>query len=331
MNILMLGSPNIGKTTYLGAMYNELGRKGLNGFKIKTSLNNDLIINNIWRDFLTSGKSPAISTQLDKYEFDLKYNDDQIIDMNLLCLPGQIWVDEIYSEKPNYFDSIENIDGIIYFIDSDSMTLFDADSEVLDKQKKYLYRFILERTQKLVKPFPFVIVFNKFDLVNDEQKDLFKDRVTEFTAPFRELIRNNNLIRGTSITVSSLWKNQNSPKTGLIQNEIVNKQSKLPIVHNVCLPIFYLAFIGVEFAIENADKLVWQQILALINYLDQFSIKNELKRVVMRKEGDISKIKAMLKDVYEQKDVIHKKKDLSYLLLQEIKYLSDLSINANIF
>lgn len=169
MNILMLGHSGVGKTTYMASMYG-LMQAGMERFSLASKYvrdHDDLVslARNIRRGFY-----PPQTAVKNSYEFWLKCDGRRFFPFTWSDYRGGALTERSSSDDARQLiRDLSECDGILVFCDSEQA----ASRRGAGRDIRRMTNLIGEALSRIKRPIPIVIVFTKYDLVEDIDEHLW--------------------------------------------------------------------------------------------------------------------------------------------------------------
>ncbi|WP_066349582.1 TRAFAC clade GTPase domain-containing protein [Geminocystis sp. NIES-3708] len=202
MKIVMLGHSGVGKTTYMASLYGVL-QQSVQGFRLKTTANEDHKRLVELAENIRQANYPLGTDQRKDYDFDLRYQGDNVLTFSWSDYRGRALTETQDSEQAKLLlQDLKEADGIMIFCDSFLLN----QGKVRNSQIGRMISLINHSLKELEHPLSISILLTKFDLLENITNQLIK--------PFEGLITTincSNNILGAFIPVGCGVKQINIP------------------------------------------------------------------------------------------------------------------------
>lgn len=199
LNVMMVGFSGTGKTSYMGAMYEIFNRRGYNGFRIRAIDNaHHKAFSSIGRR-LSKGIYPDNTSIRDVYEFDLFYNDENILRFNWTDYRGGVLGERGNDELGQVVSQIVKADALIVFLDTPRFVSEPAASVKLLAKIQHLIQAAISHMKN-----DFLVVsfaMTKFDCIGDCGK-LVKSPAWNRFNEITRMLSENEKVFGLKSTIS---------------------------------------------------------------------------------------------------------------------------------
>ncbi|QYC45574.1 hypothetical protein Nocox_40155 [Nonomuraea coxensis DSM 45129] len=186
MNIVMLGHPNAGKTTYMSSMYKLMAADGFYGFRVRAKSNADHYQLMSAADRIGRGEYPAPSDRHSDYELTFRHGASELLDFLWRDYRGGALLDRSTSEDTRrLLDDLEAADAIVLFIDFVDLQRGRAAREKVRRLTTLLFQALSGRDRLT----PIVVVLTKADLADPDRDDGI-----EVLYPLLEAVSDNRLV-----------------------------------------------------------------------------------------------------------------------------------------
>ncbi|MFI6324045.1 hypothetical protein ACIBG8_41425 [Nonomuraea sp. NPDC050556] len=228
MNIVMLGHPNAGKTTYMSAMYKVMSTEGIAGFRVRarSDAHHYQLMSNA--DRIGRGLYPAPSDQHAEYPLTFRHGSSALFEFLWRDYRGGALLDRSTTQDTQrLLADLRTADAIVLFMD-----LLDLQRSHIARQKirgltTVLFRALTGRDRLT----PLVIVLTKADLVNPNVQDTGLEAFDSFI----QAVDGNPAVIGTWIEVACG-----------------------PYPQNVIAPVLFCLYFGLESQAYYLSALVEQ-------------------------------------------------------------------------
>lgn len=168
LNVMMVGFSGTGKTSYMGAMYEIFNQRGYNGFRIQAIDDAHHKAFSSIGHRLSKGIYPDNTGIRDVYEFDLLYNDENILRFNWTDYRGGVLGECGNDELGQVVSQIVKADALIVFLDTPRFVSEPAESVKLLARIQHLIQSAIShmRNDFLVVSF----AMTKSDCIDDRKK-----------------------------------------------------------------------------------------------------------------------------------------------------------------
>ncbi len=179
MRITMLGTMGVGKTTFLTAMYQEMGYEGRSGFYLKTDTATDKFLTGKWNEMIETFVWPQPTPDYRAFDFDLVFGTKFIKKFSFVDYRGGslrgVETDDKQAEK--LMEDIDRSDCLLiladsYYIANSHKYIATARNE-LQIIQSFLDKYITSHPQKYLS---IGVILTKIDLVPPENYEDFRHR-----------------------------------------------------------------------------------------------------------------------------------------------------------
>ncbi len=163
MNIVMLGHSGVGKTTYMASMYGAV-QAGVDKFSLASRYirdHDDLV--SLAQD-IQCGTYPPPTAIKSSYDFYLKYDGRRFFPFTWSDYRGGALIERSSSDDTRQLiQDLSKCDGVLVFCDSEQA----ASGRGAGRDIRRMTNLIGEALSRMKRPIPIVIVFTKYDLVEE--------------------------------------------------------------------------------------------------------------------------------------------------------------------
>jgi len=334
IRITMLGTTGVGKTTFLTAMYHELGEIGRNGFKLRAQRNAHILLSRNWKELVQSRTWPKPNADYSEFRFELRHNDENIKEFDFVDYRGGAITDleetEHYKKLSN---DVERSDGLLilgdsWYIANQSTDVANAQNEI-GTIKWFLEEFLIKHeNKKLI----IGIVLTKIDSVRPDQYQDFKARYYSVFESLLKLARNRkSQLRIAFIPISVVGYNtckvevtQAHGKPPTIECELVDDPKPV----NVHWPILYCIAKSIEFRIETLDEVLKLKKDELIDLrVNKSGIWNYVTALFSGDQFPSAKADQLYSEIQNQKAELKSLQVKVTPLVKEINGLGDVGVD----
>lgn len=334
IRITMLGTTGVGKTTFLTAMYHELGEVGRNGFKLRAQRNAHIVLSRNWKELVQSHTWPKPNADYSEFHFELRHQDISIKEFDFVDYRGGAITDleeaEHYKKLSN---DVERSDGLLIL--GDSWYIANQTADVANAQNEigtiqwFLEEFLIKhKHKKLI----IGIVLTKIDLVKPEQYEEFKSRCNSV---FKNLIdlakKKKKQLRISFIPISVVGINtckveisQTKGRLPTIDCELVND----PAPVNVHWPILYCIAKSIEFRIDALNEVLALKKDELIDVqVNKSGVMDYLSAIFNGEALPYFKADQIYKEIENQKNEMSLLQAKVYSLVKEINGIGEAGLD----
>jgi len=283
MRITMMGTTGVGKTTYLVAMYNDLARKGRNGFKLKANKDIDVRLGNDWRDMVGSHSWPRPSDYYLDMEFELFFNTTKITDFNFVDYRGGAIKDLSDTDHAKKLtNDLLRSDALLILADSWFIANTEYDIADIQNEVNRIQIFIEDFFEKNPeKRLVLGVVLTKIDTIKHEQVDEFKERCFDLFNNVLDLAyRKQNQICGAFIPISVAGFNTVSIEVnevpGIYIPQVNSKLNASPKPVHVHWPLLYCIARCMQFNLGDLNSQIENKTREVINLTSQIGLWDEI-------------------------------------------------------
>lgn len=218
INVMMIGFPSSGKTSYMAAVYNRFCSTPVAGFQLKATDDYAHQAFITLGEELRNGYYPKSTDIRSRYNFNLLYDKDVVLNFNWNDYRGGVLA-ESSNETQQVVNDIISSDALIIFLDSTKFYEYD-DRRMISIMKR-IQNLMMNTLSKKAngKCFPISFVFTKLDEV-DIEKMVESDSFRLFTENVIPLIR------------------ESQDVVGLFTGTIVGKENlniEFPFIFTMCM------------------------------------------------------------------------------------------------
>ncbi len=301
MKITMLGTMSIGKTTFMTAMYEILGRRGFKGFKLTTDRSLDVLLGKYWRDMYVHGTWPLSTTDLNikRMVFNLYYKDQYITDFNFIDYRGGA-IDDPDQNKPDvdqlYQDILASNSVMIL---ADSWYIVNAEDRIIAEEHNQI-----NNIQNLIEDFckkhsrkalSVAVVLTKIDSVNPEEHEKLRQNCLELFSRLGEIVTNSgSRLRGAFIPVSVAGYGNTKIEVAhpgkvfgkpVVSSELINR----PQPENIHVPLLYCIRGEIENQVVSKQSVIEGKEYSAERAFESGGLFNELGSWISGKESQWDK------------------------------------------
>lgn len=168
VNVMMIGFPASGKTSYMASLYHRFSAETVAGFNIQCcSSHNHNILSRLGKN-IQKGIYPDSTDFMSKYSFHLQYNGETILPFNWSDYRGSSLISS-YEVAKDVLDEINQADAMIIFLDSTSFIGKESRSIVKTVKRVYQLMQFAVQNKSEERNFPISLVITKADAVDFSQ------------------------------------------------------------------------------------------------------------------------------------------------------------------
>jgi hypothetical protein len=319
----MLGTTGVGKTTFLTAMYYELGQVGRNGFKLRADRNSHIVLSRNWKELVQSHIWPKPNADYSEFRLELRHGDDHIKEFDFVDYRGGAVTDlkeeEHYQKLSN---DVERSDALLILADSwyiaNKSTAYAEEQNEIHNIQWFLEEYLLKNKDKKLS---IGIVLTKIDTLQADQYEEFKTKCFSVFKSILDLAKTKqDRLKMSFIPISVVGYDTCDIK--------VNKQNGRTIMEcdliddpkpvNVHWPIIYCIAKSIEFRIETLDEAIsnkkdeWIEIKekksGIWNYLTAifdgeklpYQKANDIYNEIENKKGELSRLQVRIEPLIRE-------------------------------
>lgn len=314
MKIAMVGSPKVGKTSFLASLYNQLGRSSVRGFKLHGTRNTDVTLSRIWKNIITQEQWPEHNIQNNNYSFDLLYNEQILerVDINSISFSNPQLGGVGGSKDENIQD---DIDGLFIFLDATNV-FSNQHNGIPPLVANFLQDNQIKKDTTNVYT---AIVITKCDVIKKEHLNNFNDfkellfkNISDFSAPHQ--------FKCDVFLVSSIGGKSTDLPASLIHNSpsTISLYFNLDTT-NVTNPILFFLEWFMNNSLQKDEHRLSNHIDELVKLINSYSIKDDFINLILNRQKIYDQIIKKANQLTELRNSVNNQKMISEVLKQEIE------------
>lgn len=316
MRIALLGPENAGQTSYIASIYNYLARNRVNNFQLHGPRKTDIRLSNIWKNIVLKNIFPEKSYQSENFQFDFWFEEETLTDVEFYTFPGlEVDKGEVFLQR---FTS-EQFDGLMIFLSIED--IFKEDETIIHSIEcisEIIKKYITANNNENAN---IAFVITKGDICTSHQKESLVSQSSLVLQKLKnQIYKQDGVIKIALFLVSSIGGNNFS------QSHQSSKDLDDLVPYNIEAPFFFLMEQCFTKQANIEEKRLWKDIDEVFVQIQNFSLKLELRNIVLKTPTQKSKIIECIASINLLRSSVEKRKRaLRYL--QKKYYLLSEGIN----